>query len=168
MEVWDLYNENRQIIGEHIRGQKLPDNAYHLVVNVWIKNKDDKYLISQRSDQILSNPLLWETTCGSVLKGESSIQGALREVKEELGIDLNINDGKLVFSTLRKKINNKIYNDFLDVYLFLYNGEVSLKNATTNEVVQYKWLTVEQIKELFERKLLISSLQYFFETKDLC
>lgn len=35
-EIWDLYNEQRQIIGEHTRGEELPDNDYHLVAHVWI------------------------------------------------------------------------------------------------------------------------------------
>ena len=40
MELWDLYNENREIIGDHVRGEELPDNAYHLVIHVWIKNRE--------------------------------------------------------------------------------------------------------------------------------
>lgn len=42
MEIWDLYNDNREIIGEHIRGEELPDNAYHLVVHVWMIDCQDK------------------------------------------------------------------------------------------------------------------------------
>ena len=50
MELWDLYTENRVKTGEtHVRGNSLPENKYHLVVNVWIKNSEGKYLISKRS-----------------------------------------------------------------------------------------------------------------------
>lgn len=34
-------------------------------------------------------PLMWECVGGSVLRGESSVDGAVREVKEEVGIDLS-------------------------------------------------------------------------------
>lgn len=34
-EIWDLYDENRHIIGTHIRGNELPPEGYHLVVHVW-------------------------------------------------------------------------------------------------------------------------------------
>lgn len=38
MELWDLYTENRVKTGEtHVRGNPLPKEKYHLVVNVWIK-----------------------------------------------------------------------------------------------------------------------------------
>ena len=40
MELWDLYTQNKIKTGEvHVRGNPLPENKYHLVVNVWIKNR---------------------------------------------------------------------------------------------------------------------------------
>mgnify|MGYP003298130610 FL=1 len=60
MEIWDLYDANRNVIGEHIRGDEMPDNGYHLVVHVWIKNSKGQYLIAQRSASRENNPLKWE------------------------------------------------------------------------------------------------------------
>ena len=89
MEKWDLYTKYREKTGkEHIRGQMIPEGFYHLVVHVWIRNHRGEYLISQRSASRPTFPLMWECVGGSVLKGESSIDGALREVKEEVGLDL--------------------------------------------------------------------------------
>lgn len=163
-ELWDLYTENREYTGEqHIRGEKLPENRYHLVVHVWITDGNGRFLISQRDASRPTFPLMWECVGGSVLKGETSFEGALREVKEEVGIDLNGAQGKLAFSKVRKTIDGKKFNDILDVYLFTYNSEVSLKNATTNEVADVKWLTVDEIKELYENGLLVDSIKYFFD-----
>lgn len=34
-EIWDLYNENRELLGkDHVRGEQLPIDGYHLVVHV--------------------------------------------------------------------------------------------------------------------------------------
>lgn len=161
-EVWDLYNEHRQIIGQHIRGQELPEGGYHLVVHVWIKNNQNLYLISQRSISRKSFPLMWECVGGSVLKGENSLQGALREVKEEVGIDLSADKGTLLFSQVRKSVEGKKFNDILDVYLFEYNGEIDLKRASTDEVAQTKWLSKDEIKKLYDEQKLVWTLQYFF------
>ena len=39
MEFWDLYTEDRVLTGKiHLRGQEIPENMYHLVVHVWIRN----------------------------------------------------------------------------------------------------------------------------------
>jgi len=163
MEIWDLYDKNRKVVGEHIRGEKLPENTFHLVVHVWIKNKQGKYLISQRSEKKLTHPLLWECVGGAVIKGETSLEGAIRETKEEVGIDLKNCKGQLLFSTIRKSQNNKTSDNFLDVWLFEYDGKVSLENATTDEVTQVKWLDVKEIKYLYDDGNLVKSLYYFFD-----
>lgn len=167
MEIWDLYNVDRIVIGEHIRGNELPANAYHLVVHVWIKNSQGKYLISQRAKNCLTFPLMWECVGGSVLKGEDSLQGALRETKEEVGITLSAQNGKLLFSKVRSSVNGKRFNDILDVWLFTYDGDVSLKNATTNEVEQTIWLDRNEIMKLSQENKLVDTLDYFFEMVDI-
>lgn len=167
MELWDLYNENRELTGQdHIRGEKLPDGCFHLVVHVWIRNSQGQYLISQRAANRPTFPLMWETVGGSVLKGENSLQGALREVKEEVGIDLS-ETGRVLFTKVRKVIDGKRFNDILDVWLFEYDGEASLTQATTEEVAQAKWLSREQIKVLYEGGQLVSTLGYFFDQVDI-
>ena len=84
MEIWDLYTKYRKKTGkEQIRGAQIPEGYYHLVVHVWIRNKQGAYLISQRAANRPTCPLMWECVGGSVLKGEESVDGAIREVKEE-------------------------------------------------------------------------------------
>lgn len=162
MEIWDLYTENRAFTGkEHIRGEKIPEGCYHIVVHVWIKNAKGAYLISQRAESRPTFPLMWECVGGSVLKGENSLQGALREVQEEVGLNLSPDSGELLFSKVRKD-----FNDILDVWLFNYDGDVSLKNATTDEVRQVVWMNRNEIKKLFEGKKLVSTLSYFFTDID--
>ena len=51
-----------------------------------------------------------------------------------MGIDLDGSKGRLLFSKVRKNIDGIDYNDILDVWLFEYDGEVDLCNATTAEV----------------------------------
>ncbi len=157
MELWDLYTENRVKTGEtHTRGHPLPKDRYHLVVHVWIKNSKGKYLISQRSKTRKVNPLKFESTAGAVLKGEDSLQAAIRETKEELGIDLNPSMGKLVFSELRKEIDGIVFNDIKDVWLFNYDGEADLQNATSCEVESAKWMTIDEIYELYSSCMMVS------------
>ena len=109
---------------------------------------------------------MWECVGGSVLKGEDSLRGAIREAKEEVGVDLNPENGQVLFSKTRKIIEGKIFNDFMDVWLFEYDGEVDLGNATTDEVAQVTWMTREQIKELFEQNVFVDTLEYFFTEVD--
>lgn len=166
MELWDLYNENREKTGHDLmRGETIPDGFYHLVVHVWIRNSKGEYLISQRSADRPTCPLMWECVGGSVFKGEDSLGGAIRETKEEVGITLSQKDGKLVFSTVRKFVKGAKFSDILDVYLFRYDGPVSLNEAATNEVSRTAWMSKSQIKALFDDGKLVHTLKYFFDEK---
>ncbi len=163
MENWDLYNENKIFTGKTMtRGEPIPENCFHLVVHIWIHDGNGRYLISQRSKSRQKNPLLWECVGGSVLAGEDSLAAALRETEEEVGVKLSPLDGKLLFSKRRGVINDVQFNDIVDVWLFQYNGLVELKNATTDEVEQVRWLTVEEIQALWDKGLFVPTLQYFF------
>lgn len=168
MELWDLYNEQRELTGrDHIRGDEIPQGFYHLVVHVWIRNSKGEYLISQRSADRPTYPLMWECVGGSVTKGEDSMTGALRETKEEVGLTLSPKDGKLVYSVVGRVVNGVKFTDILDVWLFAYDGPVSLEQATTKEVAQTMWMTKEQIKELYDTGKLVHTLNYFFTTEGL-
>ena len=93
-------------------------------MHVWIRNSKGEYLIARRSANRTAFPLVWECVDGSVVKGEDSLQGALREAKEEVGVDLLPEKGQVIFTKTRKIIDGKIYNDIMDVRLFDYDGEV--------------------------------------------
>lgn len=163
MEKWDLYTKYREKTGkEHLRGEKLPKGLYHLVVHVWIRNSKGEYLISQRSANRPTFPLLWECVGGSVLKGETSLEGALREVKEEVGLSLKSEAGKLLFTKIRNCYDGKAFQDILDVWLFEYNGAVNLEAATTDEVAASQWMAAPEIRRLYEEEKLVQSLDYFF------
>ncbi len=142
-ERWDLYNERRERTGQTVeRGQPIPQGCYHLVVSVWLVNSDGQILLSQRhSDK--SYPLLWECTGGSVVAGEDSLTGALREVQEELGIVLSRADAQLLSQTRRDALQ-----DFYDVWLFRTDvppGQLALQQT---EVVAAKWVNPAQLLQL--------------------
>ena len=166
MELWDLYTENREPTGRiHIRGKEIPDGYYHLVVHVWIRNSKGEYLISQRSASRPTFPLMWETVGGSVLAGEDSLTGAIREAKEEVGLDLNPELGRVLFTRLRSVINGKQYNDIADIWLFHYD-ENTASPVATDEVAQSKWMTRNKIAELCSSGKLVENLYYFFDKVD--
>ena len=167
-EIWDLYNEHRELTGlDHIRGEQIPSGYYHLVVHVWIRNRKGEYLISQRSADRPMHPLKWECVGGSALKWEDSLSAALRETQEEVGLCLSPNKGKIVCSAVGRIVKGVRFSDIVDVWLFEHDGSVDLKKASTAEVAQTEWLNKSQIKELYENGDFVDTLGYFFETSGL-
>lgn len=146
-EYWNLYDKDRNKINKTVkRGDKLNDDEYHLVVNAWIKNDKNEFLITQRSPD-KPHPLMWECTGGSALQGEDSITAAIREVKEELGIEVDKNSAKYIGSTLRYYPNCP---DILDVWLFTSNATLEDITIQEEEVNDFMWATKEKIMELYE------------------
>ena len=168
MELWDLYDENRNLTGKtHVRGDRIPDGMYHLVVHVWIRDSRGRYLISQRSADRPTFPLLWECVGGSVTAGEDSLMGAMRETEEEVGVCLNPQRGRVLFSKVRGRIEGRYFGDIMDVWLFTHDGQAQLENATTDEVAQVRWATPGEIRMLWDQGAFVPTLGYFFETEGL-
>ena len=82
------------------------------MVHVWIRNSKGEYLISQRSANRSIFPLMWECVSGSVVKGEDSLQGAVRETKEEVGVDLLPEKGHVILSDIKKIEFGKVVKRF--------------------------------------------------------
>ena len=152
---------------DHFEGRQL--NPGHAIESSWfilreaIERDNDKNLI-ELGLKIFD--WMWECVGGSVVKGEDSLSGAIREAKEEVGVDLMPENGQVLFTKTRKIIEGKIFNDIMDVWLFEYEGEVDLGNATTDEVAQVAWMNREQIKELFDANMFVDTLEYFFTEDD--
>lgn len=157
-ELWDLYNGERKETGATLlRGTPIPKGQYHLVVSVWIVNSKGQYLLSQRHPD-KPYPYFWECTGGSVLAGEDSLKGALREVKEELGISLEVSQGKLIYQTRREPSQ-----DFYDVWLF--HADIDMENITLQEteVVAVQWVNRDNLLDMYRKGKLHPLIDYIHE-----
>ena len=145
MELWDIYDRNRNKTGKTIkRGERLQKDEFHLIVHIWIKNSNNEFLIQQRSEKV-KNPLVWCTTGGSAVSGEDSFTAALREVKEELGIDLTDKKGYLFEEGIYEEDNQQYLSD---TYLYFIDIDIKDLKLQTEEVKQAKFEKMSKIKEM--------------------
>lgn len=115
------------------------------MVHVWIRNGRGEWLIDKRSPEKDLAPNIWETTGGSALAGENSLEAALREAREELGIALSPEEGRL-WRSLRR--DDQRYRDFCDIWLF--EREVPLESVVfqPGETCDARWASAETIREM--------------------
>ena len=89
LEKRDLYDCNRTLTGETIyKGEKIPKNRYILVVLCFIQNSKGEFLIQKRS--MIKNGK-YGATGGHPKSGESSLEGMLTEINEEIGLSILFN-----------------------------------------------------------------------------
>ncbi|UQZ35671.1 NUDIX hydrolase [Paenibacillus sp. PK3_47] len=145
MELWDVLDGYGNKTGRTVeRGKPMKQDEYHLVVHVWIQNSDGEFLITKRTPN-KTFPNMWETTGGSAITGDNSIQAALREVKEETGIDLTPANGYCLF---RFKRQHYKFPDFVDVWLFKEDIDINKVVYQPDEVCGAKWATPTQIRTM--------------------
>lgn len=144
-ELWDIYDINRNKTGRTVeRGKPMSQDEYHIVVNVWIKNSNGKWLISKRSpNKHYGN--FWECCGGSVVSGEDSLTAAIREAKEELGVELIPENGHLFTSSVRQY---RTFPDFLDVWVFNQDIDINTVVLQKGETCDVKWVTSEEVIEM--------------------
>ena len=98
-ELLDIYTREGEHLGARTRSECHQDNPgfYHKPVWIWIFNSDGKLLAQKRAKYKKIAPGLWDIpSAGHVGAGESSIEGAVRETKEELGVDTKPEDYRFV------------------------------------------------------------------------
>ena len=87
-EYWDIFDMDRRSTGrQHLRGTPMADGDYHLVVNIWVVNSAGQVLLTQRHPDIPFG-LKWACTGGSAITGEDTLTAALRETREEIGLEI--------------------------------------------------------------------------------
>ena len=155
MELWDILDKDGNKTGQiKPRGTILPENEYHLVVHVWIVQPDGRFLVSKRT-QNKPWPLMWECTGGSATVGDDSITTALKEVREELGIQL---DPTLGEKYLRYINGQTIY----DVWLFRQSVDLADVVLQEGETCDAAYKTQEQILQMIDEGSFIGFERYPF------
>lgn len=142
MEKRDLYDINRNKTGKTIvKGEEIPDGNYITVVLIFIQNYEGKFLIQKRSVQKNGK---YATTGGHPKSGESSIDGIITEVKEEIGLTINEKNLQLFFSG--RIDSKKVFWD--DYYIKLDIPNIEDLTLQKEEVDSVYWLTIKEIKDL--------------------
>ncbi|HWQ57920.1 MAG TPA: NUDIX domain-containing protein [Clostridia bacterium] len=159
-ELWDLYDRDRSKTGRtHERSLHLPEGTYHIVVHVWMRNKQGEWLISKRTPN-KDFPNMWETTGGSALAGENSLEAAVREAHEELGVTLDPQKGVLFRTDRRDRFDYPSCPDFRDVWVFPLEWPIETITLQENETCDAKWATNKEIYAMMERGAFIGNRIY--------
>ena len=156
MEVWDAYNkEFEKIEGlTLIRGEAIPDGVYHLVSDVIVKHADGSYLLMRRDSRKHFGGM-WEATAGgSALKGETPLTCAVRELREETGIE-----SEELVEIRRVVSHDTIYVEFL-CETDCDKSSIVLQERETSA---YKWVTKDELISMKKEELVTKRMQKFID-----
>ncbi len=143
-ESWDVYDRAGNKTGQtRGRDEKFRPDEYGLCASLWIARPDGKLLIQKRAPQKKYAPGKWSITGGVVRAGETSAQGCLREVAEEIGLELNPEDIEFLNRSFGEHV---IFDD----YAAACDLPLSAFTLQTEEVSEIRWAGIPEIRAMFE------------------
>ncbi|MCX4285704.1 MAG: NUDIX domain-containing protein [Clostridia bacterium] len=155
-EYRDVYDKNRVFQNRTIlRGDKFKEGEYYVCCEVWLKNSKGELLITLRNPNKKAGGL-WEFIGGGVLAGETTTQAAVREVKEEIGVDLTDND-------LTYLLEYKQRNYFMDIYLVNKDADVQTLILDKNETINAKWVSKAELQIMIANNEVVRSVSQRYD-----
>lgn len=163
MEYIDIFDYNNNPTGEiKEKTQAHEDGNFHRTAYVWIMNDKKELLLQKRSATKKSHPNFWDISgVGHIRAGETVIEGAIRELKEELGVEVKEED--LQYIATIKSTKNPKNMEFQYVYLLNCNKEIEEYIFEDNEVSEVKYVFYKDLEKMVEEKaegLLIHEEEY--------
>lgn len=156
MEIVDVYNKRKEKTNKTSERGKEKDEEFGLSVHIWIMNKEGKFLVQKRAKSKKIFPNMWSLTAGAVDTGETSAEGAIREVKEEIGINIDKEELELMLSIKRT-------HNFLDIWLV--RKDIDLKNIVMQEeeVQEVKWVTKQELEEMIKNDEVAGTVTIYYK-----
>ena len=144
MELWDVYDCDRRPTGHVLpRGEAHDPSLCQVVIHVCLFNDKGQLLIQLRSMRKAGYPGHWDFSVGGgVLAGETVREAAMREVREELGIDVVIKEAAAVTLAFP--------GGFDDYFLLDWNGGICDLTPDPEEVMDVRWASCEEILAMLE------------------
>ncbi|MFT3952628.1 MAG: NUDIX domain-containing protein [Oscillospiraceae bacterium] len=161
-ELWNVLDADRNVTGRlHRRGDPMAAGEYHLVVHLCVFNSKNELLIQRRQPWKKGWGGFWDVSCaGSATAGDTSRQAVIREVREELGLTLDLTGERPLFSIAFEHG----YDDFWFIEQDVEIGALTLQES---EVADAKWANKAEVLRLAEAGAFIpyEFLDRLFEMK---
>ena len=158
-ELIDVLNEDGTKTGKVVTRKEVHEKGlWHRIVVIAIIDKEGHILMQQRAKDKETNPEKWDVSvAGHVSAGQTSIEAAIREVKEEIGIDLEEKDLQyiLTYQTGGKVKEHFYSNHIFDFYLVRREViDVSKIKIQQSEVEQVKLCNLEEVQNMLSNNLV--------------
>lgn len=157
MEILDIVDENGVPTGERVeRAIAHREGIRHRTSHVWIfrkKGETVQILLQKRSDNKDSYPGCYDiSSAGHIPAGCDFVMSALRELKEELGVDINA--GELIYCgqrhfTFEQEFHGELFRDnqVSNVYMLWLDREEEDFVLQKEEISNVRWMNFSDCVE---------------------
>ena len=162
-EIIDELNEKGEVIGVMDKDVAHREGRLHRSIHLWIINDEGEILLQRRCADKKLYPNTWDVSVGGhVGTKENSVDAVFREAKEELGVDLDIENVEY-FGTVpeRLKYEDIDSNELVDVFIARQNIKKEDIVLQKEEVSDVCFVSIEELFNLMgSDKLLPHNEEY--------
>lgn len=126
---------------------------YHNTAHVWYYNTNAEILLAQRAATKAIYPLLWDiSVAGHVDAGETIAQAAIRETREEIGLEITAQELLKVgiYKCFQSYPNGIVDNEFHHTYIAEISNTLKDLKLDPDEVEQVKYVTIPEFLNLLD------------------
>ena len=144
MELIEIVDENGNFTGQVMDKEEAHDkNLLHNEVGIFIINEKKEILLEKRSANKRFNPNKWGLCAGHVDAYETLEEAALREIKEEVGLDVSIEE---LIPYGEKEVTIKDSNSHITYFYYVKcNKKEDEFIIQEEELSKVKWFNIDEI-----------------------
>lgn len=155
-EYFDILDENGNKTGKtKLRSEVHRDGDWHKAIHICIINDNGDILLQRRCATKDSNPNMLDISCaGHLIAGDDSLSGAIRELKEELNLDIKQEQLQYIKTLKRssKYTETFINNEFNDIYILRTNKSIDDMKFQEEEISELFFVPYKKFKEMVNNK----------------
>ncbi|MBS3054993.1 MAG: NUDIX domain-containing protein [Candidatus Aenigmarchaeota archaeon] len=148
-----IADEKNNPVGMKIRSAVHNDGDWHRVSHVWIFNSHGEILIHKRSADTDLYPNKYDTLVGGhVIYGESYVDTALKELREEIGLVIQPDDLIHVEDHVADwRDGKKLNREFRKVFALRFNGKIS-DMKFDKDLTDTRFVKVKKLKGMMKKE----------------
>lgn len=163
-EKLDIVNERDEVIGQDTRDRIHDLGLLHREIHVWFITPDGKVILQHRAKDKDTYPDLLDATVGGHVEiGQTYEQTAVKETKEETGVDIVMSDLHFLKKVHRRSVDlvtGKVNYAFRVQYAYIYRGNAADLKVEKGKAVGFETWPIEKIFVLSdnEKRLFIPAV----------
>ncbi len=151
MELIKVIDENGNFTGKIMDKEKVHDlNLLHWEVGILIINDKKQILLQKRSANKRFEPNKWALCAGHVDADEEIEQAALREINEEIGLKISINELHLFEEMEVKKLKQN--SRITKFYYVICNKKEDEFIIQKEELSEVKWFYIDDVISMIKNQ----------------
>ncbi|NDV62092.1 NUDIX domain-containing protein [Puniceicoccales bacterium CK1056] len=144
-ELFDVVDREDRVVGQAPRGVVHAEGLLHRAVHVLVQRQNGDFFLQKRSMEKDCHPGCWDSSSsGHLDSGEAYDEAAVRELREELGIEV---DQLAQIASL--PASEMTGQEFVRIYLARHEGPFTLHPG---EISDGRWVSVEELNKWLQER----------------